>query len=105
MNTSPLYSPMNSPLEIGMVVITPRPLFGKGCSVRWAGRDCRAGVSIGTDEGGGCAAVSLFSFGFEVDCEIVPKESRYAAVDDVGRAFAAADVDALDDDVYAMIVP
>lgn len=67
---------MNSPFEIGIVVITPSPLFGKGWRVRWAGRDCRAGVSIGTDGGGGAAAEWLLSSICAVDCEAILKESK-----------------------------
>lgn len=72
MNTSPLYSPINSPLEIGMVVMTPSPLFGKGCRVRYGGRDCRAGVSIGTndDDDEDCTEL-LFSIVSGVLCDVV----------------------------------
>ena len=69
MNTSPLYSPMNVPLDIGAVVIIPSPLLGKGCRVRCDGRDCRAGVSIGTDVDDVNCAGSLFSIVSGVDCD------------------------------------
>lgn len=62
---------MNSPLDIGMVVTTPSPLFGKGCRIRCDGRDCRAGVSIGTDvdDAVGCVE-SLSSIVSGADCDV-----------------------------------